>query len=176
MDFYTKKDQRIYEKTKSFLEKRQENDINKKLKIVEKILKIRDKEERYSFLFDQICDYLDSEFLGKNICGFDCGLCLRRKELMKTNPNKETYLNGCCYSYRKGKLCEYLDPNKGGCQIKNIGCKLFTCYYLRKKGYRYHLKDIYLAKYFFNIRQKFYLENTFFVPKDVVMKGILERS
>lgn len=171
----TRKDKRIYAKTKKYLEKKNDIDIDSKLKVIDKVLDISDKSERLSYLYDLICDYLDNEFRTKNICDFNCGLCKRRRDLMERNIKKETYLNGCCYSYRKGRLCEYLDSEKG-CQIKNIGCKLFTCFYLRKEGYRYHLKDIYLSRYFFNGRQKFYIENTFFVPKEIIMQGIIERG
>ena len=71
--------------------------------------------------------------------------------------------------------CMYLEED-GTCKTKNIGCKLFTCHYLKKKGYKYRLNDIYLAKYFFNLRQKFYIESAFRLSKEEVIKGILERG
>lgn len=170
-----KKDKRIYQKTKRYLEKTQDPKINEKLGIINEILKINNKEKRYSYLYDLICDYLDGEFRDKNICGFDCGICKKRKNMIKKHVKKENYENGCCYGYKEGKTCEYLEPGKG-CKIKNIACKTFTCFYLRKQGYRYKLENIYLSKYFFNRRQKFYMENTFFVDKPVVMKGIMKRG
>lgn len=169
-----KKDRKIFIKTKSYLEKINDQEIDKKMKIINKVLKIKDIEKRYSYLYDLICDYLDNEFKSKNICGFDCGLCKRRKDMIKNNVKKDTYLNGCCYGYKEKKVCKYLIPGKG-CSIKNIACKTYTCFYLRKQGYRYRLKDIYLAKYFFNLRQKFYIENAYFKDKDIVMEGILKR-
>ena len=169
------KDKRIYLKTKKFLENRNIPNIDEKLKIIESVLEIKDKKERVSYLYDLICDYLDNEFTEKNICDFNCGVCKRRKAMIKQKISKKTYQNGCCYSYLQNSNCQYLDSEKG-CQIKNIACKLFTCDYLKKQGYRYKIDDIYFARYFFNIRQKFYIKNTFFVPKDVVLKGILERG
>ena len=169
------KDKKIYLKTKAYLEKIKDPKINQKMKVVDKVLSITDKEARYSYLYDLICDYLDNEFKKKNICDFNCGICKRKKELLKKNSQKENYKNGCCYSYIKGKTCEHLLPDKS-CDIKNIACKMFTCFYLRKQGHRYRLNNIYLGRYFFNYRQKFYMENTFFVDKDIVMKGILKRS
>ena len=122
-----------------------------------------------------ICDYLDSEFNSKNICGFSCNICKRKKEQLKNNKKLIYYKNGCCYNYKKRKICEYFMPNMG-CSIKNIGCKIFTCSYLKKQGYKYGLDDIYLARYFFNRRQKFYIEYTFFKDKETIMKGILKRG
>lgn len=174
-DKLTRKDKKIYDKTKKYLKKIRDSKIDKKMKIIEDILEIKDKEKRYSYLYDLICDYLDNEFRSKNICGFDCGLCNRRRDMIEKNIKKDTYENGCCHGYKENKDCKYLEPGKG-CKIKNIACKTYTCFYLRKRGYRYQLKNIYFARYFFNCRQKFYMENTFFVDKPVVMKGIMKRG
>lgn len=171
----TKKDNKIYLKTKKYLEKINDPEIYKKMKVIDKVLDITNKEKRYSYLYDLICDYLDNEFRNKNIYGFYCGICKRRKDMIDRNIKKKNYENGCCYGYKKETTCEYLIPNKG-CSIKNIACKTYTCFYLRKQGYRFKLNNIYLARYFFNYRQKFYIENTYFVDKDVVMKGILKRG
>ncbi len=171
----TKKEQKIYDKTQKYLEKINEKNIEQKMKIVESALKIKDIEKRYSYLYDLICDYLDQEFKEKNICDFCDGICKRRRDMIDRNIKKDTYENGCCYSYYKKESCKHLIPGKE-CQIKNIGCKIFTCYYLKKNGYRYKLNNIYLSRYFFNSRQKFYMESTFFVDKDEIMKEIIKRS
>ncbi len=171
---YTKSDQQIYQKTKKYLERKKETHMEEKMKLVENILEIQELEKRYSYLYDFICDYLDQEFQKKDICGFHCGICKRRRDMITRKILKDTYGNGCCYSYLKGKTCEYLEP-KNGCRIKNIACKIFTCFYLRRQGYRYHVKDIYFARYFFNSRQLFYMENTFFVDKPVILEGIMKR-
>lgn len=165
----------IYDKTRKYLEKKHDDEIADKMKVIDNVLSISSKEERYSYLYDLICDYLDNEFRSINICGFNCGICKKRQNMINRDIKKETYDNGCCYGYKSGKNCEYLIPGVG-CSIKNIACKLYTCFYLRKRGYRYKLKDIYLARYFFNHRQRFYIENTYFVDKDIVMKGILKRG
>ena len=145
----------------------------KRIKVVEKILKEKNIEKRYSKLYDMICDYLDEDFIIRNVCGFQNDLCSRRQYMIKKGIKKDTYLNGCCHSYKEGKDCHHL--KEGRCSIKNIACKIYTCPYLRLKGKNYSLNKIYFARYFFNIRQKFYIENTYFVDKDVVLKGILER-
>ncbi|MDD6223563.1 MAG: hypothetical protein PUB18_00995 [bacterium] len=145
------------------------------MKVVEKVLAISDKKKRYDYLYDLICDYLDQEFRSRNICGFHCGICRRRQDMIERNIKKDTYQDGCCYRYSKNESCQYLIPGVG-CSIKNIACKTFTCFYLRKRGYRFQLHHIYLARYFFNVRQKFFMENTYFVDKNVMMKGILRRG
>lgn len=149
------------------------NEKKRRLKIVEKILKEQDTKKRYSLLYDMICDYLDNEFIVKNVCGFCDNLCSRRRNMIEKGIKKDTYLNGCCHSYKEGKDCEYL--KNGRCSIKNIACKTYTCPYLKMQGKRYNINKIYFARYFFNCRQKFYMQNTYFVDKDIVLKGILER-
>lgn len=171
----SKKDQKLYDKTRKYLEKIGDKEIDKKMKVIDSVLEKTDKEERYSYLYDLICDYLDNEFREKDICGFCHDLCKRRQDMIKRNVKKETYINGCCHSYLKNGDCPHLKMG-GGCDIKNIGCKTFTCFYLWKQGIRYSLNKIYLARYFFNTRQKFYMENTFFVDKPVIMEGILKRG
>ena len=122
-------DEKIYTKTKKFLEKKNDPKIEDKLKVIKKVLSIEDKEKRLDYLYDLICDYLDNEFKDKNICNFKCDICARRQDMIDRGIKKDTYKNGCCYSYIKKKDCIYL--SKGKCKTKNIGCKLFTCHYLR---------------------------------------------
>lgn len=145
----------------------------RRIKVLNKILKEKNREKRYSLLYDMICDYLDNEFINKNVCGFCDNLCSRRRSMIEKGIKKDTYLNGCCHSYKENADCHYL--KNGRCSIKNIACKIYTCPYLKLQGKRYNINKIYFAKYFFNLRQKFYMQNTYFVDKDIVLKGILER-
>ena len=66
----SKKDQKLYDKTREYLEKIGDSNIEERMKVVDKVLEKTDKEERYSYLYDLICDYLDQEFREKDICGF----------------------------------------------------------------------------------------------------------
>ncbi len=170
----SRKDQSIYNKTKRYLEKMNEAGIEEKMKVIDQILEKEDGEERYSYLYDILCDYLDQEFRDKNICGFSNNICKKRCHMIENGKKKDTYDNGCCYSYLHKRDCEHLNVPYG-CKIKNLGCKTFTCSYLKKQGIDYRLNRIYLSRYFFNSRQKFYIENIFFVDKDVIMEGIMKR-
>ena len=171
----TKRNLKIYNKTKKYLEKINDLLIESKMKTIDSVLDIEDKNKRLDYLYDLVCDYLDKEFKDKNICGFNCGICKKRKAMIDKNIKKDTYVNGCCHSYLHNNDCVYLSDNKT-CKTKNIGCKLFTCDYLKKQGYNYNLDDIYLTKYFFNIWQKYYIENATRKSKEEVIKGIKKRG
>lgn len=173
---YNKKDKKIYEKTSKYLKKINANDINNKLEQIDKILQIKDIKERYSYLYDLLCDYLDNEFKEKNICGFSNNICKRCLDLKNRNIQKDSYFNGCCHRFLDGSNCKQLDLNTGRCKVRNLSCKLFTCNYLKKKGYKFSLKDIYLSRYFFNLRQRYYLDSAFFLSKEELLKEILKRG
>lgn len=169
-------DKRILAKSINLINKDKSiNDIEKakRIKVVETILKEKDIRQRYSKLYDMICDYLDNDFINNNMCGFHNGICSKRQYMIDKGIKKDSYENGCCHGYKEGKVCEYL--KNGRCSIKNIACKTFTCPYLKSKGISYSINKIYFARYFFNARQKFYMENTYFVDKDVVLEGIFKR-
>ena len=142
---------------------RKKRDINS-LEDLATAINISSKKERISFIYDKVCDYLDSDFLGKNKCCFRNGQC-------EADRLKSYYKDcGCCRS-KSGELCEYL--NKGRCTIRNLGCKFFICPTLKKKGLKYKTNDFYLLKYFCNMREKIILRYTIFVPKEEVIERVL---
>ena len=169
------KDKILYKRTKKFIEKKNSKNAKKELKELDKVISIKDKKERYSYIHDLICDYLDDQFRSKNLCGFDCGMCKQRRAMKEKGIIKPSYDNGCCYSFKKRELCEYIDPSSG-CKIRNIACKLYTCIPLKKEGYRFHLRDIYIARYFLNRRQKLYAAFTYFTPKDKIVDELIKRE
>lgn len=120
--------------------------------------------EQISYIYDKVCDYLDSDFLVKNKCKFKNNKCIsdRNKKYSKDC--------GCCRA-KSGELCKYLD--KDHCTIKNLGCKFFVCPTLKKQGIKYKTNDFYLLKYFCNFREKVVLRYTIFVPKEDVIERIL---
>ena len=88
--------------------------------------------ERYNYIYDTVCEYLDSYFYEKNLCDFKNNKCGEKKNTSSTT--------GCCHHFKykalgplsKLVLCEYLKDDYT-CGAKCISCKLFTCDYLEKK-------------------------------------------
>lgn len=127
------------------------------------------KYKRYNYIYDTVCDYLDSCFQGKNLCDFKENKCAE-----KINTTSTT---GCCRHYKKGPfsklvVCEYLTKNYT-CSAKCISCKLFTCDYLKKKGIEFRIKDILLLDVFFNPIQKYFIKYKVFTPKEKILKKIM---
>ena len=147
---------------------------DKHKKIFKEIMSIKDIKKRYSKMHDYICDYLDKVFYEDNACEFHNNICAHRRYMIEKGIKKDHYEDGCCYGYKEGKVCDYL--KSGRCTIRNVACKLFTCPYLKiTRGVRYSLDSIYLSKYLLNRRQKLYLAHTHFVPKEVVLEGLMKR-
>lgn len=134
----------------------------------EKILKalnIKNKKERYSYIYDEVCDYLDNLFIKENMCEFHNDKCIanREKKFEKTC--------GCCVN-NKGEFCKYFE--KDHCTIKCSGCKFFVCPTLKKKKGPIKIKDIPLAYYFFNKRQVIVLRYTLFTPKEEIVNKLIK--
>ena len=130
--------------------------------------------ERYNYIYDTVCDYLDGFFYGKNFCDFKNNQCGEKR-------GTTSYI-GCCHHY-KNKLfgpllphnlipCEYLKEDHT-CGAKCIACKLFTCDYLEKKGVKFRIKDIILLDVFFNPIQKYFIKCMVFTPKDIIIKILM---
>ena len=128
--------------------------------------------ERYNYIYDAVCDYLDSFFYGKNLCDFKDNKCGEKRNTASTT--------GCCHHFKnkwlgpfsKLVLCEYLTEDHT-CGAKCLGCKLFTCDYLEKKGIKFRMKDILLLDVFFNPIQKYFIKYMVFTPKEKVLKRIM---
>jgi len=130
--------------------------------------------DRYKVVYEYICDELDKKFSDNSICQFENDRCIANRK----HKNKSKIM-GCCYSfkYKFGtfydvKLCEHQKDKK--CEVKCLGCKLFTCQYLKKHGIKFALADMPIALAFFNKKQREILRTTFFVPEEEVLKAILK--
>ena len=144
-----------------------DNDIKlRDIKSIEKAINLKNREDRYNYIYDTVCGYLDDRINKENYCEFKDDVCIRFRE---ENPNHK---NGCCEWEGRGK-CKYLIDSV--CTMKTcMACKLFTCKYLYKhKNIRQRINDYVLIKYFFNRNQKYILECSFWTPKDIVMKRLL---
>ena len=159
-----------YSDKKNILVKFNYDKIDKKyvneLKQVEKAINIKDKEKRYNYIYDIICKDLDKK-ISCNYCKFKKDICIR--DQVKNNNHK----NGCCECAGRGK-CKYLINSE--CTMKTcMACKLFTCHYLRKQGIKHNLND-YLLSYFFDRKEKYILENSFWTPKEIVIERLLKKE
>lgn len=136
---------------------------------IKKAINIKDVKKRYSFIYDTVYDYIDNKYLTCNYCDFKNNVCV----FFRNNPNI-IHENGCCYSDARGGLCNHLKNNK--CEIKSISCKLYSCEYLRKRKVNFRMKNIPLIKYFFNLKQKYFIKYSFFKPKSYVMYKLIENK
>lgn len=137
-----------------------------------KRLSRQDAKNIYETIYDEVCNYLDSEF-AKNICDFQNNKCGEKRNAISCV--------GCCRHWKNKRLgpaliwnklvvCEYLKDKK--CTVKCISCKLFTCDYLHQKGYQFKIKDIALLKEF-NVIQKYIIKTNTFTPKEKIIKKLL---
>ena len=129
--------------------------------------------ERYNYIYDTVCDYLDNFFYGKNLCDFRNNKCGEKRNTKSTT--------GCCHHFKhkwlgpisKLVLCEHLNQDYT-CNAKCISCKLFTCDYLQKKGFKFKIKDILLLNTFFNPIQKYFIKYMVFTPKEKIIKRLIK--
>ncbi len=186
-DIYIKDDNNFYRKIHRYLKRKEivhliyknndiidDTNIDKFSEIKFKIqaihaINIKNIKERYSYIYDVVCSYLDSEFKTKDICNFENNKCIS----VRNNSHCSNSLHGCCYGKNRG-LCKNFINSK--CNIKSISCKLFTCRYLKKNKIKYSINSIPLLKYFFNIKQKFILDTSIFKDKDEIINLLLRNS
>ena len=129
--------------------------------------------ERYNYIYDTVCKYLDNYFYGKNLCDFQNNKCGEKRNTSSTT--------GCCHHFKhkalgpfsKLVLCEYLNKENYTCDAKCLPCKLYTCDYLESKGIKFRIKDILLLNVFFNPLQKYFIKYMVFTPKEKILKRIM---
>lgn len=132
------------------------------------------KKEKYKYLYDVVCDYLDKEFIENNLCDFKDGKCIANRT--GQTPHKD---NGCCYNVKyighlDFKVCGYCTKlSEKGCTIKCISCKFFTCRYYQKQGISFEPKSIFLINTFFNKSQMLILKYNIYRTKDEIIDKLL---
>lgn len=138
-----------------------EEQIQKALQII----KIDDIKERYSLVYDEVCSYLDKDFLSNQYCDFQNNKCIAQRKHKLYPVNRK---NGCCFMIIR--KCPNLDNGK--CTINCIGCKLFSCKFLTKRGIGYWADEIVLLKSFFSTEQRKKLLFYFYKPKEKVLHKV----
>ncbi len=130
--------------------------------------------KRYEVVYDYICDELDKKFMNNDICKFEGNRCIANRKYY----NKDKIM-GCCYSFKYNglqfsdiKLCEHQKDHR--CNVKCLGCKLFTCKYLKDHGIRFTLNNMPIALAFFNKKQREILRTTFFVTKEEILNKVIK--
>lgn len=131
-------------------------------------------EKRYNYIYDTVCNYLDKEFICKNICDFENNRCIAKRDYNITC--------GCCRHIKNKKLllisnkfveCEYLKNKQ--CTAQCLTCKLFTCdYIIKHKKIKYRIRNIFLLNYYFNPIQKLIILTSYFTTKDEIIKRLLK--
>ena len=137
------------------------------------VAQIENREERMNYLYDEICYYLDNVCVINNLCNFENDKCFAKRNTDATM--------GCCHHYPNKKFgllyqtkmvpCEYLGEN--GCTTKSIGCKMFMCDEINKKGYKFTSYNVLLIRYFFNFIQKIIIRTSVFDTKKNTIKRLL---
>ena len=125
--------------------------------------------DKYNYIYDTVCDFLDSKYIGCNYCDFKDDVCKYFREI---DP---THKMGCCYSDKRGGLCPNLKKD-GSCKIRSISCKLYACPMLRDKKLYFKINDIPLLKYNFNLKQKWWIKQSFFQTKEDTLIKLYENK
>ena len=145
-----------------------------------KALLMNDTREQYEFVYDTVCDYLDSQFNQCNLCDFKNDQCIANRT---KSTKRETM--GCCYSFdyagffdyrliKNVKLCQYMQNRT--CATKNITCKLFTCKYLKDKNIQFDSHKILLLECFFDKKQHDIIQSNFFKTREEILNKLLEKN
>lgn len=132
--------------------------------------KIRKKKKRIEYIYMSACKYLDNEFINNNICEFSNDICLGKK--------KYNMKNGCCHEYKMKnilypkdiQLCKYQKDKH--CTADCLGCKVYVCDEVKKKGYKYTYYNVPLIRYFFNAKQKIIIRCSLFKNKEQILKKL----
>ena len=130
-------------------------------------INLKDKFERYNYIYDTVCAKLD-ERIKTNYCEFKDNICVKYRK------KGSLHENGCCECKGRGR-CKYLI--NGICTMKTcMACKLFTCHTLKKMGIHQSINDFVLTRYFFDTKEKDILQFSYWTPKEIVMKRLILRK
>ena len=132
-----------------------------------KIINTSNIEEKYSLIYDYLCNYLDNDMKENNHCDFKEGKCIASRKGKTVHE-----MDGCCWQRGVGK-CTYL-TKEGTCPIRCVSCKFFMCSYLENKGVKYKPNKIFPLKKFFNRKQINIIRRTYFRPKEEIIEKLMK--
>lgn len=170
VEFIKDLDERKIEKKLDFIfiaEKVDEETIYKEEQIKKaiEIIKIDDIKEKYSVIYDEICDFLNKNFVQNGYCDFKNNKCIAQRKHKLYPPNRR---NGCC-SMQIRKCPNLIN---GNCTVECAACKLFACKYLEKMGIGYLGREIILLQAFFNKKQRKHFVFDFYHSKEEVLNKV----
>lgn len=132
------------------------------------VCNIKNLDDKFSFIYDDMCSKMLEEALNLNYCDFIDDRCVTMR-YTKGFPHSK--VNGCCANtYKdKNKNCRYLN-NDHSCSICSIACRAFTCEYLQKRGidhalWQYPIMDCTVKKLY-----RGRIVYGFFIPKEKMLK------
>ena len=137
----------------------------KYLKKAINIIKITDLKQKYSLIYDELCEYLNDDFLQNEYCDFKNNKCISQRKHRLYPPCRK---NGCCFM--KIRKCPNL--KEGRCSVQCLPCKLFSCKYLEKRGIEYYGRELILLQAFFNKKQRKHLVFDFYISKDEILDKV----
>ena len=134
------------------------NGIKKEeIDIIRKILNIKKRRERISYIYDEIIKYIN-EYYKADLCKFENNQCFVQR------MNKSNTKYGCCQD------CTLVVDNKG-CPSSNVSCKLMFCKPALKHIKKLHLKDIYLVNCL-SLKQRFILSFSYYSTREQVINDM----
>ena len=133
-----------------------------------RVCNIKNLDDKFSFIYDDICSKMLEEALNLNYCDFIDDRCVTMR-YTKGFPHSK--VNGCCANtYKdKNKNCRYLNDDHS-CSICSIACRAFTCEYLQKRGidhalWQYPIMDCTVKKLY-----RGSIVYGFFIPKEKMLE------
>ena len=128
---------------------------------------IKKYKDKCEYIYDSICEELESDIDRYNYCLFKGNKCIAQRE---NTPWPKNDTNGCCFDLNKKIPCEHLKCIS--CDITCISCRLFTCRYLKDRGINFDIKKNLMTSLYLNLLQKSNLVFSFFTPKERILKEI----
>lgn len=139
----------------------------RQISLLVEALNIRNRKERLNFIYDKSCDLLDEDFYGCNLCEFKNNKCF-------VNRMHKGSVDGCCRSRDNMNACKFLINHR--CTNRNLACKIHICSYMKNKGYKFKVNDIYMIKYLYSWKQKIFCYFNLFIDKEKFLKDIYLNS